>query len=400
MRHRSNLERYRSNLMRHRSNLERYRSNLMRHRSDLMRHRTNLMRYRTNLMRHRTNLMRYRTNLMRYRTNLMRHRTNLMRYRINLMRHRINLMRHRSNLMRFRSCGGSLRFRRDQPTTDNQQRGADAVMTAGSRVRHHPHHPHHRGAAGSVSGVLDRRPRGAVFRHPPEEAEDSGARPGADVEDAARGAASVAAAPRSGWPRRVLLIYHRDDGGDGVPSALLLLPVMPVAAAAASAAEEDAVAADRRAAAVADGHRGLARAAVVAAWHRAVEDVRRHPRDARPSCPSAARTPAASAACTCGSVRPDGTASRRNRSTGSVSNLRDRFSGRSCKGCFWGAALSGGAHCTLPNRGPQGASGRCRAPQNTADADRIGRGLQSLRLLGRCPRRGSAAIAIDAGRSA
>ncbi len=208
-------------------------------------------------------------------------------------------------------------------------------MTAGSRIRYH--RPHHRDGAGSVFAVWDRRPRGAVFRHPREEAGGWGARPGADAEDAARAAASAVAVPRSGWPRRVLLICRRDDGGDGVPSALPRLAVMSVAAAAASAAaEEDAVAADRRVAAVAGGHRGLARAAVVAAWHRAAEDVRRHrhPRDAHPFSPSAARTPAASAACTCGLVRPDEPASRRNRSKGSVSNLRDRFSCRSCKGCF------------------------------------------------------------------
>src|SRR5205807_19505 len=61
-----------------------------------------------------------------------------------------------------------------------------------------------------------------------------------------------------------------------------------------------------------------------------------------------ARTPEASAACTCESGHPAAPASRRIRSTGSVSNLPDRSSCRSCTGCFLAAALSGEAHCTLP----------------------------------------------------
>jgi hypothetical protein len=108
-------------------------------------------------------------------------------------------------------------------------------MTAGSLVHHY--HPHHRGAGGNVSAVWDRHPRGAAFRHPREEAEDSGAPPGAGAADAARAAASVAAGLHSGWPRQILLVCRRDDGGDGGPSALLRLAGMSVAAVAAAAAE-------------------------------------------------------------------------------------------------------------------------------------------------------------------
>ena len=184
------------------------------------------------------------------------------------------------------------RFGRVRPTS----------QVEGFPVRHH--HRHGDGESGDAVSV--RRLPDAAFRP-----RHSDARPAAVGEDAARATDAVVAAVaerrRSDSDSILHRGFRRGDDGDAFPSARPR-PAEPRTAAAEDAAVAAVLAAAdhrRRVADAADGHRVHARAAVVAVAADARRDVAASlRRGAHPSCqhsfPSAARTPAACAACTCG----------------------------------------------------------------------------------------------------
>lgn len=202
----------------------------------------------------------------------------------------------------------------------------------------------------SVGAVSGHRPRDAVLRPLRAAAADWDARPAAGAEDAARAAASVAAGRRRSDSVRIPLPGCRCDdvcGGDRSALPRLAEPRLATAAGAVAVGEAVAAAVRHHAADAGGDRRGLARAAVVGDARRGAEGVRRRRlRGATPSyyrsCQCAARTPAASSACTCGSGRPGGPASRRNHSRDSASSPRGRSSCRQYKGYFSAGALRAG----------------------------------------------------------